>query len=368
MTQFSEFNPEMLVLGRRSRQLSQTQLAEMSGIARSAISRYEAGVLVMTDNVLDRVASVLDYPAGFFRRPSSLVGLQGGAIFHRKQQQLPVKKLYRAHAIADIRRLEVMTILNKLEAEFPCVPEYPIELFDDDPEKIARTVRAIMNIPPGPVFNVTETLEKNGCIVVPHDFESRQIDGFSQRIAGRWCFLHLNVELPPDRWRWTLAHELGHAVMHEDPMAPTKEVEYQANLFAAEFLTPAHEIGPMLDGLTFQKLGGLKRMWKVSMQALITRAFQLGTISARQRTSMYSRLSRAGYRTREPETLDPPIEQPTLMANLVHQLLEAGEFSHEELCNLISIGRAEYERHYGAPDIVKSLGIDEIIRESQEGL
>ena len=365
----TEYNPEMLVLARRSRQLSQIQLAELSGVTRSAISRYEAGVQPVTENVIDRIASALDYPTSFFRRASPLIGLQGGAVFHRKQQQLPIKKLYRAHALAEIRRMEVMKMMDALELEFPVVPEYPVDLFEDDPQKIARTVRAVMKIPPGPVFNVTKTLEQNGCIVVAHDFESRQIDGFSQQSAGRWCFLHLNIEMPPDRWRWTLAHELGHAVMHFDPMAPAKLVEYQANLFAAEFLTPAHEIGPSLDGLTFQKLGGLKRKWKVSMQALITRAYQLGTISARQRTSMYTRLSRAGYRTREPETLDPPVEEPMLMADLAQALLDAGDYSPDEFRDLVSIGETDFRRYYvDSDDIVKALGIDEIFQDSQEEL
>lgn len=357
----------MLALARRSRQLSQIQLSELSGVPRSAISRCEAGVQNLTESVIERVASALDYPASFFRRPSPLIGLGGGAVFHRKQQQLPARKLYRAHALAEIRRLEVMTMLDSLEPEFPVVPEYPVEWFDDDPEKIARTIRVFMEIPPGPVFNVTNTLERNGCIVVAHDFESRQIDGFSQRSVGRWCFLHVNAELPPDRWRWTLAHELGHVVMHFDPMAPAKLVEDQANLFAAEFLTPAHEIGPMLDGLTFQKLGGLKRKWKVSMQALITRAHHLGTISARQRTSMFTRLSRAGYRTREPETLDPPEEKPTLMVDLARKLLDAGRYSTDEFLDLISIGEADYGQFYDdSEDILKSLGLGEIIRDSQE--
>ena len=359
----------MLSLARRSRQISQTELANSSGVTRSTISRCEAGVQALTDTVVDRLADALDYPASFFRRPTPLIGFNGGAVFHRKQQQLPARKLYRAHALAEIRRLEVMNLLDALEPELPSVPEYPVDVFEDDPEKIARTVRAIMNIPPGPVFNVTKTLEQNGCIVVAHDFESRQIDGFSQRSTGRWCFFHLNGEMPPDRWRWTLAHELAHAVMHFDPMAPSKKVEYEANLFAAEFLTPAHEIGPLLDGLTFQKLGGLKRKWKVSMQALITRAFQLGNISARQRTSMYARLSQAGYRTREPATLDPPVETPSLMADLAQNLSNVGEFSQEELRDFISIGKTDYVQYYVADDdIVKSLGIDQILRESDESL
>ena len=103
------------------------------------------------------------------------------------------------------------------------------------------------------------------------------------------------------------------------------------------------------------------------MQALITRAHHLGTISARQRTSMFTRLSRAGYRTREPETLDPPKEKPSLMADLARRLSDAGSYNTEEFLDLISIGEADYRQCYvDSEDILKSLGLDEIIRDSHE--
>ena len=359
----AEFNPEMLALARRSRELTQQKLAELSGVPRTKVSRYEAGTLSVADDMLSRLAAALDYPVKFFRRKPTLIGASGGAIFHRKQQSLPVKKLYRAHALAETRRLEITTMLDSLDVQSPSPPEYDVELFEDDPEKIARSVRAAMNIPPGPIFNLTETLERNGCMVVPHDFGTRRIDGFSQRTPYAPCFLHLNNELLPDRWRWTLAHELGHAVMHFESGAPPNLVEEQANLFAAEFLAPAHEIGDILYDLTFQKLGGLKRMWKISMQALIARAYHLGTISHRQRRSMFVRLSSAGYRTREPETLDPPVERPSWMGQLAQRHLDDLEYSCTELCDLLAIGETEFRRHYiGSDDILESLGIDDILQ------
>ena len=363
MTTTSDFNPEMLVLARRSRELTQTELAEKSAVARTSVSRYEMGSLPVPDDTLFRLAVALDYPVKFFCRKATLIGAMGGAVFHRKQQSLPVKKLYRAHALAETRRLEITTLLDSLDVQTSFLPEYPVDLFEDDPEKIARSVRAIMNVPPGPIFNLTDTLERSGCIVVAHDFGSRQIDGFSQRTSYPPCFIHLNTQLPPDRWRWTLAHELGHLVMHFDPMASPKLVEQQADLFTAELLTPAHEIGPTLDGLTFQKLGGLKREWKVSMQALITRAYHLGTISEGQRRSMYIRLSRAGYRTREPVTLDPPVEKPSGMAQLAQRHLDELEYSSAELCELLAICKTEFRRHYiGSDDILETLGIDDILQ------
>ena len=75
-------------------------------------------------------------------------------MFHRKQNSLPVGKLYRAHALAETRRLEVTTMLRSLDVSEPCLPEYPVELFEDDPESIARSVRALMNLPPRSDFQI----------------------------------------------------------------------------------------------------------------------------------------------------------------------------------------------------------------------
>ena len=361
MTATSGFNPEMLGLARKRRMLSRTQLAKLIGVSNATLSRHEAGTLPIPDDRLAKVAEILDYPVIFFCRKATLIGFGTGPIYHRKQQSLSTKKLYETHALAEMRRMEISTMLESFDDEPRSPIQYPVDLFEDDPEKIARSVRASMNIPPGPIFNLTETLERNGYVVVAHDFGSSQIDGFSQRPPAPPCFLHLNSEIPPDRWRWTLAHELGHLVMHFDAMEP--QVERQADLFASELLTPAHEIGPMLDGLTFQKLSGLKLEWKVSIQALITRAWHLGAISAGQRRSMFMRLSKAGYRTREPETLDPPVERPSMMMRLAQRHMDELEYSRSELRELLAIGEAEFKKYYvGSDDILETLGIDDILR------
>jgi Zn-dependent peptidase ImmA (M78 family)/transcriptional regulator with XRE-family HTH domain len=364
VTAIKDFNPEMLILARYSRGMTQTQLAKLVATSRGALSRFEAGTLPVGSDSLSRLAASLDYPVRFFCRKPTLLGATGGATFHRKRQSLSVRKLYQAHAIAEIRRLEVTAMLKSLDILPSALPEYPVEFFDNDPEKIARSVRTAMNIPPGPIFNLTVALERNGCIVVGHDFGARQIDGFSQRAEDTVCFFHISAEMPPDRWRWTLAHELGHMVMHYfEPTESPKVAEFQADLFAGEFLAPGYEIRHQLDGLTFQTLGGLKRQWGISMQALINRALRLGAISEAQRRSMYIRLSKAGYRRREPETLDPPVEKPTMVKQLAQRHLNELGYSRAELCDLLALNESEFRKHYiGSEDILEALGIDDLLQ------
>ena len=231
----------------------------------------------------------------------------------------------------------------------PEFPQLPVDEYNDDVEKIARSVRALWNIPPGPVTNVTKTIEKFGGVIFEYDFGSRQIDGFSHRSNHTPPIFYLNQNVPPDRWRWTLAHELGHIVMHFAVDQSPKTIEDQANRFAGEFLAPAHELKPQLLGLDFQKLAGLKRYWKISMSALVMRAYHVSAITESQRRNMFMRLSKAGYRLREPEVTDPPTEPPEFPYRLVQYHLNDLGYTEGELMQLLAISDKDLATHYHNP-------------------
>jgi len=112
-----------------------------------------------------------------------------------------------------------------------------------------------------------------------------------------------NDAAPPDRVRLTLAHELGHLVLHAAAMS-VDDVEAEANAFAAEFLMPTEVVRPSLRNLKIGRLIDLKREYGVSMQALVERAYHLDLLSPTQRTSMYKMFSFKGWRIREPASED----------------------------------------------------------------
>lgn len=342
-------NPEMLVLARKARGRTQKDLSSLVGISQALLAKYEAGTRDISESHLPALAGTLDFPESFFMQQTRVEGAGRSEIFHRKRNKVSAGVMDRAYAEAQVRRLEISRMLESVPA-LPVVPSYPVDEFEDDPEKIARTVRAFWQLPPGPVFSVTQTLEENGCVVVAHDFGSHYIDGFSHRSIGAPPFFHVNAKLPPDRWRWTLAHELAHVVMHFEPGESQKTVERQADLFAAEFLAPRHELLPLLFPLNLQTLAALKREWKISMQALVMRAHDLGVINARQKIGMFAMLSKAGYRMREPETLDPPVEKPTSAYSLAQHFLQALEFSRLELCSMLHVNERDFRTFYRGPE------------------
>ena len=145
-------NPELIQLARQSRGLTQTRLASGIGVSQSLIAKYEAGVREVPPDHLARLAEALDYPERFFSRPMGRAG-SGSEIFHRKRARVPVSILGSNYAEAAIRRMEIDALREVLDEVFNLsrFPFYPIEEFDYDPEKIARTVRASWQLPEGPV-------------------------------------------------------------------------------------------------------------------------------------------------------------------------------------------------------------------------
>ncbi|MCH8014666.1 MAG: ImmA/IrrE family metallo-endopeptidase, partial [Candidatus Dadabacteria bacterium] len=281
------------------------------------VSKYEVGILPISDDDLIRLSTVLDYPPHFFSLRVSIEGPSISESFHRKRQSISALILHQVYALAEIRRIEIQKLLKSFDETKQGFPKFPIDEYDDDVEKVARTVRAQWQIPPGPVNNVTKIIEKERAVIFEYDLGTRQIDGFSHRSDNMPPMFFLNKDVPPDRWRWTLAHELGHIIMHFDVDRPAKVIEEQADRFAGEFLAPGNELKPQLMGLDFPKLAGLKRYWKISMAALVMRAYHLKAITDNQRRNMFMRLSKAGYRLREPAVTDPPIETPGLPYRLV---------------------------------------------------
>ncbi len=105
----------------------------------------------------------------------------------------------------------------------------------------ARQVRKAWGMLPGPATDITASLEAAGTLVVARDLGS----GRSMRSAsGTECSRRSSwpTSAPPaDRYRFSLAHELGHLVLHQSP-GDSGTQERQADEFASEFLMPARDI------------------------------------------------------------------------------------------------------------------------------
>jgi Zn-dependent peptidase ImmA (M78 family) len=155
--------------------------------------------------------------------------------------------------------------------------------------------------------------------VLVRDLGSRELDAVTQWIDGDPPLFLINTHAPADRFRFSLAHELGHVIMHDEP-GPTPLQERQADEFASEFLLPADAIRAELKRgrLDLPRLLALKHRWGVSMAALLRRASTLGVITDWQYRNLMVEMSALGYRTQEPSDLVR--ENPRFIPELVARL------------------------------------------------
>lgn len=351
----STVNPQMIIIARETRGFTQSDLAKQSGISQSNISKFEGGQLTVSPENLRRIAKATHFPESFFllpeRRydPLSEEDSRGG-IYHRRQVSMNKGDLRVVHAKLNILRIQLARLLNHAQIEhdyeFPCL--HPSD-FAGGPEEIARQVRKAWDMPSGPVDNMVDAIEAGGGIIVMNEFNTMKLDGITQYIPETQLppLIFLNADMPGDRQRWTLAHELGHIVMHcrfsESHL--NADVEEEADRFANEFLMPAYDIGPVLFNLNLPALVRLKAYWKVSMGALIYRAHQLGKISDRQKRTLYRQMNANRYGRNEP--LPILVEEPTILQQLLQVHRGVHGYSLSELSRMLAMHEDELQYVFG---------------------
>jgi Zn-dependent peptidase ImmA (M78 family) len=329
-------NFRMVRLAREFRGLSQSVLAARAGLPQARLSRIETGQLVPLDRDLDSISSALGLPPAFFLEPGAPVATP---IF-RKRAIRSVKALAAIHARVNTAVLIAERVLNAgIDIDPPqCVPE-PGQFPADEPDRAAATLRRDWRLPPGRVDDVTSVIEAMIGVVLRIDFgTSDAAAAFVPAPEGRLWFLVNTRETSGDRVRLSLAHELGHAVLHRMlPAYDETEFERQAFAFAAHLLLPPDHFNPSVpyDGLTLSEARRLKNTFGVSMQAIIRAAYARELISRARYTSLFKQLSARQWRVYEPDPI--PVETPTLWSSTldVHRV-EHG-YSDAELAGIARV-------------------------------
>ncbi|MBL8164341.1 MAG: ImmA/IrrE family metallo-endopeptidase [Anaerolineae bacterium] len=336
----ASFNAEMLILAREVRGMTQTELAERSSIDQGRISRYEGGIKRIPLDEMQVLAKTLEFPMSFFARDGKRLAAETGDVFHRKRRSLSAVQQKQIDGLLNLYRMGVADLLNQIEFDpLYTIPQCNLAEFDSNVDDVAAAVRAKWRIPSGPINNMIAQLEEASCFVFAHDFGTDLIDEAVQWIEPTPPIILVNTRSPGDRLRFSLAHALGHLVLHHNQL-PHPQIEEEADKFAAAFLMPAEDIRPELTTVTISHLLNLKPYWKVSMQALIVRAKDIGEISERQYNSLFQMLSKYGYRKNEPFSL--PTEIPQSITDLLNEYRKLG-YSNAELADLVKVNVHDFE-------------------------
>ena len=173
-------------------------------------------------------------------------------------------------------------------------------------------------------------------------FNTALLDGISFRGEGLPPLFFMNRDVPGERFRFSLAHELGHMVLHGVP-GDDEEMEHEADRFAAAFLMPAAEIRPYLTTPKLSAFARVKAFWKVSIKALIKRAHDLKLITDNQYRWLNVQYSKA-FKAGEPVPIE--LEKPSRLRMMVEYHLTNLGYSITDLARLLSVHADDLERVY----------------------
>ena len=175
-----------------------------------------------------------------------------------------------------------------------------LDLRDEHPEVAARSLRESWGLGEQPIRNMVHLLESKGVRVFSLAENTQTVDAFSLWRSNQ-PYIFLNTVKTSEHGRLDAAHELGHLVLHKHGGPKGRKAEEQANIFASSFLMPTESVLSEIPRIhTLNQIIETKKIWSVSVMALIHRLNKLRIMSDWQYRMFCIDATEKGYRTAEP--------------------------------------------------------------------
>ena len=204
-------NPHFLELARHLRQFTQKEAAELLGVSQGKLSKAERGLQPLPSEIILRLPDVYNLPLPFFNQQTDKS--QIGHLYYRKQVSVPAKLQEALDAQIRVQKMAIDQMFEAIELpDFDWPRIQPTET--SSPADIARQIKYALGIHRGAIPNLTVLLEDHGIIVQKMDFGTEKMDGLTSVTDNGRKVIFLNTRMPNDRMRFSLAHELGHLIMH----------------------------------------------------------------------------------------------------------------------------------------------------------
>lgn len=273
-------------------------------LSRQSLHKYEKGLMMPDSAVLNALCRALEVSQDYLFRQTE-VSL--GKIEFRKLTNLPKKeeaKIVEACKDYLSRYIEIESILG-IEKEF----EHPLKDFGvaDSLQRVvsaAKQLRKAWNLGTSPIYNIAELLEDKHIKVVELDADLA-FDGLQTWVNNNIPVVAFNRAKvsKSDRIRFTLLHELGHLLLDFGSTSQA-QVERLCHQFAGAMLLPEEnilqELGANRTKISMNELGGIKKQYGISMQAIVMRAADCGIINEHYKKSFFFMMKQMGWRETEP--------------------------------------------------------------------
>lgn len=367
------FNGERLKIARMWRNLSATQLADLTGFSRQTISMLENGKLMNPEfATVQKLSEKLEFPITFFLEETKINFNESTTYF---RSLLTTNKKYRVEQEEKIKFIAIVynMLSEYLEFEKVNLPQIPTNV---TPQEAANILREYWGLGNRPIENIVYLAESNGLIVTDFETATGDVDAFSHKITSddmeTYLIGYSKNKRTAARIHFDVAHEIGHILLHnwrEDleciDKEEFKEIELQAHAFASAFLLPEDEfrkdVSPYATNLAYYT--ELKKTWKVSIAAMIRRAKDLDIITADDYSRLMRNMQKQGIRKTEPLDDELVTAEPSLLRQAIKILFDQKVFTPNEFLEELS---REYGLTLYPKDIETLLGLKKGTFEEKE--
>lgn len=367
------FNGERLKIARMWRNLSATQLADLTGFSRQTISMLENGKLMNPEfATVQKLSEKLEFPITFFLEETKINFNESTTYF---RSLLTTNKKYRVEQEEKIKFIAIVynMLSEYLEFEKVNLPQIPTNV---TPQEAANILREYWGLGNRPIENIVYLAESNGLIVTDFETATGDVDAFSHKITSddmeTYLIGYSKNKRTAARIHFDVSHEIGHILLHnwrEDleciDKEEFKEIELQAHAFASAFLLPEDEfrkdVSPYATNLAYYT--ELKKTWKVSIAAMIRRAKDLDIITADDYSRLMRNMQKQGIRKTEPLDDELVTAEPSLLRQAIKILFDQKVFTPNEFLEELS---REYGLTLYPKDIETLLGLKKGTFEEKE--
>lgn len=336
-----------LTFAREYRGYTQKALAAaIHGLSQSNLSKFERGMEILSDDVLRRVMDFLGFPMAFLE--INIVNNIENKHYRSKATISATQK-----RMID-REIALIAYCFDWMSDFVELPEYNFGSYDLEegmsPEDVAQHIRRKLRLGDEPIDNVCTLCEANGVFIYALTTDCAEFDGVSLITDKGNHLIILNRNRSNDRKRLTIAHELGHIIMHEDISTfinPQRDKEKEANAFASELLMPAYAIKASLYGITMARLGPLKTYWLTSMASIVQRARNLKAIDDNRYVNIRCEFSRNHWNKQEPISVS--IDEPSVISKTLCVITGELAYSQKQIVSELGIASDAYQMLFCKP-------------------
>jgi Zn-dependent peptidase ImmA (M78 family)/transcriptional regulator with XRE-family HTH domain len=367
---------ERLADARKRAKLTQAEVAEGVGIARTTLVAIEKGERRPSNTELMRLGEVLRTPLHDLLRETLVrteIAPRFRAAFGVDKKSSPIlETVERLRSFgARYAELERLHGLRRIPARLETLRTYRVEpggrvVLDDRlaGEDAARTVRSMLGLGDEPALHLDERFEvEAGLHIFYLDRLPAKLAAFLLWSDDIGACVAINADHSFGKQRWSLVHEIGHLL--RDPEAgdvldeaesPNRAAEVFPEAFAIEFLMPAVGVHKRFADrcrrgkFTVVDLYGMSCHFEVSFQAMALRLEELRLLPR----GTYDRIARSQVRPRdlalaEPRPAPPPRRKlPERYVGLAVAAYDQELLSEGELATYLDTDVADARRIYQA--------------------